>query len=163
MTIPQIVADVTSSFTLKSHHLVNAASSAYHFDQMKSAIIAVLLLCRPLVAQEKSGAICVAPIPHRPPSTAATPELFCRSGNFSLRIDSQNVITWPKDKSISVTGLDLNGSHRVVVLCDGKPHQTFKFRFSEYRVAKACLFLNDLYWTAQLWEPEQAPWCKCNR
>jgi hypothetical protein len=130
---------------------------------MKSAIIAVFLLCMPVVAQHPSGAVCVAPIQHEPPSTDATPSLFCRSANISLRIDSQNVIPWPKDKSIRVTGLDLNGSHRVVVLCDGKPHQSFKFRFSEYLGAKACLFLNDLYWTAQLWEPKHAPWCKLSR
>jgi hypothetical protein len=57
--------------------------------------------------------------------------------------------------------MDLREKHRVMVLCDGKPHQQFTFRFSEFKGGKACLFLNDLYWTAQLWAPKQAPWCKC--
>jgi hypothetical protein len=130
---------------------------------MKNAIVAVLLcISTALVAQDISGAICVAPIPHEPPSTAGTPELICKSGSFSFRIDSQKPVAWPKDKSTSVTGLDLKGSHRIVVLRDGEPQQSFKFRPSEYKTGKACLFLNDLYWTAQLWEPKQAPWCKCN-
>ncbi len=130
---------------------------------MKSAIAAVLLcISTAVVAQEDSGAICVAPIPHELPSTSA-PGLFCKSGKFSFRIDSQKPVAWPSDKSTSVTGLDLKARHRVVVFCDGKPHQSFKFRFSEYKTGKACLFLNDLYWTAQLWEPKQAPWCKCKQ
>jgi hypothetical protein len=131
---------------------------------MKGAIVAVLLfISMALVGQDISGEICVAPIPHEPPSTAGTPELFCKSGNFSFRIDSQKPVAWPKDKSTTVTGLDLKGSHRIVVFCDGKPQQSFKFRLSEYKTGKACLFLNDLYWTTQLWEPKQAPWCKCTQ
>ena len=131
---------------------------------MKSAIVAVLLfISATLFAQDTSGAVCVAPIPHEPPSTAGTPELLCKSGNFSFKIDSQKPVAWPKDKSVNVSGLDMKGSHRIAVFCDGKPQQSFKFRLSEYKTGKACLFLNDLYSTAQLWEPKRAPWCKCKR
>ena len=100
---------------------------------MKSAIVAgvLLFISTALFAQDTSGAICVAPIPHEPSSTAGTPEQFCKSGNFSFKIDSQKPVAWPKDKSTNVTGLDLKGSHRIAVFCDAKPQQSFKFRLSE--------------------------------
>jgi hypothetical protein len=60
-----------------------------------------------------------------------------------------------------VDGLDISARHRVVVYCDKKPQQSFSFRFSEFKAKRLCLFLNDLYETVQLWEPSQAPWCKC--
>ena len=131
---------------------------------MKIVMVAVLLfISATLVAQDTAGKICVAPIPHEPPTTAGTPELSCLSGNFSFRIDSQKAVQWPKDKGTSVTGLGLKGSHRIVVLCNGKPQQSFTFRLSEYKTGSGCLWLNDLYLTAQLWEPRQAPWCKCQQ
>jgi hypothetical protein len=125
--------------------------------------VAVVFICvsTMVIAQNKTGVICVAPIKHEPPTTAATPEVACVSGNFSFRIDSGRLVAWPKDESMSLTGLDLKMRHRVLVLCDGRPQQSFRFRMSEYKTGKACLFLNDLYLTAQLWEPKQAPWCTC--
>jgi hypothetical protein len=48
-----------------------------------------------------------------------------------------------------------------MVLCDGKPKQSFIFSFSAYKGHKLCLFFNDLYWTVQLWDDEKTPWCKC--
>ncbi len=129
---------------------------------MKCAIAAVLMcISTGVAAQNKTGSICVTPVGHQPPTTAGTRELVCKSGNFSFRIDSGNPVAWPKDECTSVIGLDLNMRHRVVVFCDGKPQQSFRFRLSEYNTGKACLFLNDLYLTAQLWEPKEAPWCKC--
>lgn len=62
---------------------------------------------------------------------------------------------------MSLTGLDLKLRHRMVVFCEGKRQQSFRFHLSDYKTGKACLFLNDLYLTAQLWEPKEAPWCKC--
>jgi hypothetical protein len=62
---------------------------------------------------------------------------------------------------MKVDDLDMAAKHRVVVYRAGKPQQSFGFRFSGFEENKACLFLNGLYWTAQLWEPKRAPWCKC--
>jgi len=125
----------------------------------------LLLLATTILApgQNGAGSICIAPIPNEPPSTAGTPKLACASGDFSVKIDSQKPIVWPKNKCAAVTGLDLARSHRIVVLCDGKPQQSFKFRLSDYKAGKACLWLNDLYLTAQILEPKQAPWCKCGQ
>jgi hypothetical protein len=106
------------------------------------------------------GSVCVAPVPATPPSTAATPELACHSGNLSLKIDKQQTIPWPQKESIKIEGLDPTLRHRVTVMCDAKPQQSFTFRVSEFK-REPCLFINDLYQTAQLWESKQSPWCKC--
>ncbi len=119
-----------------------------------------------LSAQQNSGLICVAPYPEPVCSGGVCrygdPELICASDNVSLKVDSREAIPWPKKDSISVDGLALDGTHRVVVLCDGKPQQSFRFRFSEFKNNKACLWMNDLYRTVQLWELDRhAPSCKC--
>ncbi len=131
---------------------------------MRPAAIALLiasLVSPALSAESERGSVCVAPIPKGPPRTAATPDLFCGSGKLSLRIDTLQAVPWPNKKSLKIEDLDLNFPHRVVISCDGKPQQSFKFRFSEFKTRELCLFINDLYQTAQLWEPKQAPWCKC--
>jgi len=123
--------------------------------------VVVMVLYPMLFAQPKFGSICVAPIPPEPPHTAATPELFCKSGKLSLRIDDREAVSWPHDESLKLSDLSQAERHRVAVLCDGKPQQTFRFRFSEFRTDQQCLFINDLYQTVQLWESRQAPWCTC--
>jgi hypothetical protein len=47
-----------------------------------------------------------------------------------------------------------------MVLCDGKPQQSFRFRFSTFKSNRLCLFINDLYQTVQLWKLKESPWCK---
>ena len=77
-----------------------------------------------------------------------------------MEIDAQPVMAWPTKKSVHID-LDVSQAHRVVVFCDGKPQQSFKFRFADFKTPKLCLFINDLYKTVQLWESKDAPWCKC--
>jgi hypothetical protein len=110
-------------------------------------------------AEPESGSLCIAPALFDPKETSA-PGLYCEAEKFSVKIDAQ-VTAWPIKESIKLAGLDLNIRHRVIVLCDHKPQQSFTFRFSEFKTKRLCLFLNDLYRTAQLWEAKRAPWCKC--
>jgi len=114
------------------------------------ALLTAPLVCPAFSAESEHGSVCVAPVPPEPPSTAATEELFCHSGNLSLKIDKQQVIPWPHKESLRIEALDLTQRHRVVVLCDGKPQQSFGFRFSEFKTKRLCLFINDLYQTVQL-------------
>jgi hypothetical protein len=88
---------------------------------------------------------------------------MCSSGKVSFKIDDQLVSPWPKVESIKISGLDAATKHRVIIYRAGKPQQSFRFHFSEFKSNEACLFLNDLYWTAQLWDPKRAPWCKCQQ
>jgi hypothetical protein len=63
---------------------------------------------------------------------------------------------------MTLDSLALPTRHRVTVMCDKQPQQSFAFRFSAFGTEPdLCLFLNDFYLTVQLWERKRAPWCKC--
>jgi hypothetical protein len=110
-------------------------------------------------SESGSGSLCIAPA-RFDPKNASAPGLYCDAEKFSLKIDAQ-ATAWPLKVSVKLTGLDLSTRHRAIVYCDHKSQQSFSFRFSEYRTKQLCLFLNDLYRTAQLWDAKKAPWCKC--
>ena len=116
---------------------------------------AVGVLCRPLSAES----LCVAPASADPPQRCA-PGL-CGSGELTLKLDDRPVIEWPNKQCVEITGLDAKKRHTVRIYRAGKLQQSFRFSFADYKSKRPCLFLSDLYWTAQLWEPRQAPWCKC--
>jgi hypothetical protein len=120
-------------------------------------IVALFNLNSP--AQSETGSVCVAPA-RFDPKNASAPGLYCEAEQFSLKIDAQ-VMAWPIKESVSFAGLDLSSRHRVIVLCNHKPQQSFTFRFSEFKSKQPCLFLNDLYRTVQLSESKRAPWCHC--
>jgi len=82
---------------------------------------------------------------------------------LSLKIDGEEATPWPRAASVRIDGLDVRATHTVVVMCDGKPQQAFRFRFSQFKGAELCLFLNDLYGTVQLQERSRSPWCRCER
>jgi hypothetical protein len=131
-------------------------------EPLKTIVLAVsmvFLLSRVSDAQTVEGTVCVAPIPVEPPSFSA-PGLMCY-GNRSLKIDDTKAVPWPHKASLQIAHLDLAQRHQVTVLCDGKPQQSFRFTFSEFKTKEPCLFINDLYQTVQLWESRQSPWCKC--
>jgi hypothetical protein len=111
-------------------------------------------------ADSQPGSVCVAPIRENPP-LGPMPEYVCSSGKRSLRIDNLPAIPWPHEESVKIDNLALAEHHQGVILCDGKPQQSFKFRFAEFKTARLCLTLNDLYGWAQLWDAKRSPWCKC--
>jgi len=88
---------------------------------------------------------------------------MCASNNFSFKVDNRKAFDWPTKDGVRIDGLDLRARHRVAIYCDGKLQQSFTFRFSDLKSTELCLFLNDLYKTAQLWDPtkNRAPWCQC--
>ena len=112
-----------------------------------------------LTADPETGSVCVAQLPAKPDPRSA-PGLFCSSEKLSLKIDAAT-IEWPIKESVRIDALNTHVKHRVVVLCDGKPQQSFGFSFSDFKTTELCLYLNDLYKTVQLQEIKQCPWCKC--
>ena len=122
-------------------------------------VLALLASTLHLSAQDAGSTVCVAPSAAEKPQTCA-PGL-CASGPLSVKIDRRSIIEWPKAESLRIDQLQRNERHRVIIYRAGKPQQSFTFRFSTYKSPKLCLFLNDMYWTAMLWEATQAPWCKC--
>ena len=117
------------------------------------------LICLSQPVRTDNAMLCVAP--NSDESVQRCSPGLCASGKVSLKIDDTPVLPWPKVESMKISGLDATTRHRVTIYRVGKPQQSFKFRFSDFEANRACLFLNDLYWTAQLWEPKKAPWCKC--
>jgi hypothetical protein len=106
--------------------------------------------------------LCVAPVAQLPPSTAATPDLFCSSGKLSIKLDDRTPQPWPRTTGLKIGDLDSRARHTVVVQCDAKPQQSFRFAFSELGSTDLCLFINDLYQTVQLWPRSQSPKsCRC--
>jgi hypothetical protein len=131
---------------------------------LRPTLVAVLIACLACPAfsgESEHGALCVAPVPLGHPITSATHELICQTGNLSLKVDKQQAILWPHKDSLKMENLDIAQSHRIVILCDDQAQQSFNFRFSEFKTKKLCLFVNDLYQTAQLWESSKTVWCKC--
>jgi hypothetical protein len=129
-----------------------------------SRVLLVSLLLHPAFSLEReSGLICVAPLPQSIDGRQAAGGLSvrCAAEKYSFKIDAQSPLSWPQKESLKIDDLNVAGPHRVAVLCGGKPMQSFTFRFSDFSNRKLCLFLNDLYWTAQLWETKRSPWCHC--
>jgi len=107
-----------------------------------------------------TGTVCAAPVSAKvDPRSGELP--VCLSGKFSFKIDALDEVPFSQKDSLKIAGLDLGARHRVAIYCDKKPHQTFWFRFSDFQNNTLCLFINDLYKTAQLWEVKRCPWCKC--
>jgi len=123
-------------------------------------LFCLLLLGESCLGESMQGSICVATIPYQPPTTAGTPDLFCRSGHLSLKLDNREPVPWPHKVSLKIDALDTSQRHKVTVLCDGKPQQSFAFRFSDFKSPQLCLLINDLYQTVQLWELRKSPWCR---
>lgn len=131
--------------------------------RISSIILLALSLLSPAFPTESGlGFVCIAPVPEKPTPRSA-PGLFCDSTKLSVKIDAQQPIAWPIKESVKIDALDVTATHRVVVFCNGKPQQSFKFRFSEFKTKELCLFINDLYKTAQLWESKGTPWCRCRK
>jgi hypothetical protein len=135
-----------------------------------ATVIAVAITALAFGQGAETGSVCIAPVFENPDRMSA-PGLFCESGKLSLKIDTQQAIPFPLiseqhgtyriEKSVKLDALDTGTRHRVVVYCSGKPQQSFTFRFSDFKTSQLCLFLNDLYKTAQLWGAKESPWCKC--
>lgn len=122
-------------------------------------LIIVAMVGSVFSAESGSGSICIAPVPETVDGRSA-PGMACGLDKLSLKIDSKTM-AWSIKESVKIGALDVNVRHRVVVFCDGKPQQSFGFRFSDFKTTDLCLFLNDLYRTVQLSELKRYPWCKC--
>ena len=60
-----------------------------------------------------------------------------------------------------VTGLPLHQSHMVRIRHQGKPIESFRFRFDKADRGRLCIFVNELYMTWNLWSAHQRPACNC--
>lgn len=125
----------------------------------REALAIAILAGLAIGAEPEPGSVCIAPV-LQPPDPRGSPGLFCDSEKLSLKIDGKT-IAWPIKESVKIDGLSVSARYLVVILCNGKPQQSFRFRFSDYETKTLCLFINDLYKTVNLAEGKRCPWCKC--
>lgn len=128
-----------------------------------TALLALLLLQAGFAFAGGTGSICVDPLPKPVEGRhgVGRGSVWCDAEKYSFKMDAQPVRPWPEKESFKIENVDLAARHRVTVFCGGKAMESATFRFSEFKTRKLCLFLNDLYWTIQIWETKGVPWCRC--
>jgi hypothetical protein len=62
---------------------------------------------------------------------------------------------------ILLTGMPVDRSYLVRIRHQGKPIESFRFRFDDESQQRLCLSLNEFYLTWQLWAADQRPICRC--
>ena len=101
---------------------------------------------------DQSGSVCIAPIsaPNSNPISLANPAGGNRSFNFEIQIDSLPKISISTKVSQKVRNLSISKPHRVRIFRDGKPFESFRFQFSNYKRTNLCLWFKELYETWSL-------------
>ena len=125
-----------------------------------TALFAAIILCPLLTAQTRSGTICVAPNSATPPTRFSAGDYF-NPATLMLQIDNRRAIHWPHKSCAKISGLDLKARHRVVLTSDGKPLQSFRFRFSDYNSPILCLAFDGYGGPRLQEEGRSTPWCNC--
>jgi hypothetical protein len=125
----------------------------------------VLAISHCATAQQATGGVCVAarvddPLWKQP---AIPPNGEINSFGFRVKIDKRPAVAWPERKSLRIDGLDISEQHLAVVLdSDGKPIESVRFRFSDYKSTELCMAY-DGYQGIRLQDAtRRTPWCKCH-
>jgi hypothetical protein len=106
-------------------------------------------------AQSDQGSLCIVPNSEEPP-TRFSPGQNYNPATLVIKIDKRKAVPWPHKNSLKINGLNLSERHLFVVISDGKPLQSFWFRFAHYKSAELCASF-DGYQGVQLGEK----WCRC--
>src|SRR5579864_6072064 len=100
-------------------------------------LMVVVLIHGDASGEADLGSVCVAPMLWEPQTgpgpRLSAPGVYCDPTQISLRID-EHVIPSPIKQSVRLAELDLTLRHRVTVICDHKPQQSFVFRFSDFKM-----------------------------
>jgi hypothetical protein len=126
------------------------------------ALLIALLACPTFSDETARGSLCIGPLPDRHPSPGLGS--LCDSRNLSVQLDKREIVPWPRKASVKIEGIDLAESHLLVALCDGKPVQSTRFKFSEYNTDKLCLTFDELadgYEGLRLWNAKHPTRWKC--
>jgi len=107
-------------------------------EYLAAIVLFGLLSALPTSAEPKTGMLCVIPDP--PGCDRVTIPFNLKTLMF--RIDNRNKTLWPQTVGLKVEGLSLGEKHLVVVYSDGKPIQSFRFRFTDYKETELCLLFD---------------------
>ena len=105
------------------------------------------------------GTVCVLPNSPEPP-TRISPGGEYNPATLKVRIDKREPIPWPHKRVFKIDNLSLVDRHLIVLTSDGKPIQSFWFRFSDHKDVKLCVAF-DGYQGVQFGDKYEAPWCRC--
>jgi hypothetical protein len=115
-----------------------------------------------------TGSVCLASIPE---PTAGGKSLGNATGGnpppeYSVQFGNGATVKFlhsPKGAGpgILITAIPLNQTHLVRIRHQGKPLESFRFRFDAEDRGKRCLFLEPFYLTWQLWTVDRRPSCRC--
>jgi len=136
-------------------------------DMMKPGFLAVTLLLLVSIsaaAQRVTGSVCVAARIDDPfwkePATLPNGEI--NSHGLKIRVDARPVEEWPQQKSLKIKGLDTSERHLLVVLdSSGKPIESVRFKFSEYKSTDLCMTYDGYQGIGLQEVSRRTPWCKC--
>jgi hypothetical protein len=136
-------------------------------DIMKTGLLAVtlvLLFSISGAAQRVTGSVCVAARIDDPfwkePATLPNGEI--NSHRLKVRVDTRPVEEWPQRKSIKIERLDTSERHLLVVLdSSGKPIESVRFKFSEYKSTDLCMTYDGYQGIGLQEVSRRTPWCKC--
>lgn len=123
------------------------------------SLLIATLLSDNLLAQPQRGTVCVVW------NTTKLPSRISPGGAYNpltlkVRIDRRPAVLWPHKEDLKIDDLDLTERHLVVVISDGKPIQSFWFRFSAFSTTELCMSF-DGYQGVQLADAKTSHWCKC--
>jgi hypothetical protein len=111
----------------------------------------------PASGHQDSGTLCVLPNSAKPPTRFA-PGGEYNPATLTIRIDNREPIPWPHKQLVKIENLTLIGRHIIVLTSDGKPLQSFWFRFSEFKDTRLCVYF-DGYQGVQLADKYSGHWC----
>jgi hypothetical protein len=123
-----------------------------------NGLLITFLLCPNSVAQSKTVSFHVAPVAGK--FDRFSFHYVCQPEQLSWKIDTRKPVRWSQEAAVEVVGLDADQRHLVAVICDGKPLEAFRFRFSEFKDKDLCLYF-DPWEGAQVVEEKRASGYTC--
>lgn len=106
-------------------------------------VAGIVLLCSlsalPTSGGPKTGTICVIP---DPPGCCEQVTIPFDHKSLVFRIDNGSKTPWPQKVGLKIEGLNLDEKHLVVVYSRGKPLQSFRFSFTDYKETELCLLFD---------------------
>jgi hypothetical protein len=124
----------------------------------------ILSISHLVAAQQITGSVCVPARADDPfwKEPATLPDGQINSHGLRVKIDKRPATAWPNRKSLKIDELDTNERHILVVLSsDGKPIESVRFRFSDYKSTELCMTYDGYQGLGLQETTRRTPWCKC--
>ena len=103
------------------------------------AVLIALSFAPSSSADPETGMVCVIP---DPPSSQYYASVPFDLKTLMFKIDNGMKTAWPQKMGLKVGGLSLSERHLVIVYSWGRPIQSFRFRFTDYKQTELCLLFD---------------------